>query len=49
MKSKRDNGFTKEINETALISNDDKRMHTIDLVSKDEIRCNNIIKEYKNC
>ena len=59
-KSERRNIFTEEINKTALISNDDKRMQSIDsivtyayrtskvLVSvKEEIKCSNIIKQYK--
>ena len=59
-KSERHNIFTEEINKTALISNDDKRMQSIDsivtyayrtskvLVSvKEEIKCSNIIKQYK--
>ena len=53
--------FSEEINKTALSSNDDKRMQSIDsievyaygtskdLVSeKEDIKCNNIIKWYKN-
>ena len=59
-KSERHNIFTEEINKTALSSNDDKRMQSIDsivtyayrtskvLVSvKEEIKCSNIIKQYK--
>ena len=55
------NIFTEEINTTALISNDDKRMQSIDLIEtqtygtcknlvseKEEVKCNNIIKRYKN-
>ena len=55
------NVFTEEINTTALISNDDKRMQSIDLIEtqaygtyknlvseKEKIKCNNIIKRYKN-
>ena len=54
------NVFSEEIKMTALSSNDDKRMQSIDsiqtyayetskdLVSdKDEIKCNNIVKQYK--
>ena len=55
-KNKRDNAFNEEINKIALSSNDDKRMQSYayrtskDLVSdKEEIKCNNIIKLYKNC
>ena len=46
---------------TALTSNDDKRMQSIDLIEtyaygmgkylvseKEEIKCNNVIKRYKN-
>ena len=33
-KSDRHNVFTEEIDETALISNDDKRMQSIDLIEK---------------
>ena len=59
-KSERHNIFTEEIDKTALSSNDDKRMQSIDsivtyayrtskvLVSvKEEIKCSNIIKQYK--
>ena len=55
------NVFTEEINTTALISNDDKRIQSIDLIEtqtygtyknlvseKEEVKCNNIIKRYKN-
>ena len=52
--------FTEEISKTAVISNDDKRIQSIDLTKtyahetskdlvseKEEIKCNNIIKQYK--
>ena len=47
------NGFTKKINKIALISNSDKRMQSINsietyayvLSKKEEIKCNNIIKQ----
>ena len=53
---KRHNAFTEEINKSVLSSNDDKRMQSIsslimeqDLVcKKEEIKCNKIIKQYKN-
>ena len=60
-KNERYNVFTEEINKTALRSNDDKMMQSIDLIEtyangtrkvlaseKVEIKCNNIIKRYKN-
>ena len=53
-KSERHNVFTEEINKIALSSNDDKRMRSFDLIetyaygmSKDEIKCSNIIKQYR--
>ena len=58
-KSEKQNVFIEEINNIALILNDDKRMQSIDsieicaygtskdLVSKKEIKCNNIIKPYR--
>ena len=48
-KSGRHNAFTEEINRIVLNSNDDKRMQSIDsIVSvKEEIKCSNIIKQYK--
>ena len=55
------NVLTEEINKTALSSNDDKRMLSIDLIEtyaywrskdlvckKEEVKYNNIIKQYKN-
>ena len=60
-KSERHNVFTEEINKIALSSNDDNRMHSIDLIEtfaygvnkglvckKEEIKCKNKIKQYKN-
>ena len=47
-KSERQNVVTEEINKIALTSNDYKRTSK-DLVSgKEQIKCNNIIKRYKN-
>ena len=59
--SERHNVFTEEMNKIALVSNDDKKMQSIDLIEKyaygttkdlvsdrEEIKCNNIIKSYKN-
>ena len=59
LKSERHNVCNKEVNKTALSSNDDERMQSIDsietyaygmskdLVSeKEEIKCNNVIKQY---
>ena len=52
--------FTEEISKIAVISNDDKRIQSIDLTKtyahetskdlvseKEEIKCNDIIKQYK--
>ena len=60
-KSERHNAFTEEINKITLISNDDKRMQSIDSIEifaygmnkdlvckKEKIKCNNVIKQYKN-
>ena len=60
-KSERDNVFTEEINKIALISNDGKRMQSIDSIKtyaygtskdvvneKEMIKCNSIMKRYKN-
>ena len=59
-KSERHNIFTNKINKNNLSSNNDKRMQPIDLigtyaygtskdpVSEEEIKCNNILKRYKN-
>ena len=59
-KSERNNVFTEEISKIALSSNDDKKMQSIDLIEtyafginknvicKRKIKCNNIIKHYKN-
>ena len=60
-KRERHNVFTKEINNIALSTNGDKRMHSIDSIEtyaygpskdlvckKEELQCNNIIKQYKN-
>ena len=46
-KGERHNVFTEEINKIVLSSNDDKRMQSIDSMSKEEIKCNNVIKQYK--
>ena len=59
-KKKRHNVFTKEINNIALSSNDDKRKQSLDSIEtyaqktsqglasyKEEIKYNNIIKQYK--
>ena len=59
-KNERQNVFVKKINKIAFISNNEKRMQSIaietnaygtskDLLSEKEvIKCNNIIKRYKN-
>ena len=59
-KGERHNIFTNKINKNNLSSNNDKRMQPIDLigtyaygrskdpVSEEEIKCNNILKRYKN-
>ena len=54
-KSERYNVFTEEVNKIAFSSNDDKRTQSIDLIetskdlvsAKEEIKCSNIIKQYK--
>ena len=61
-KSERHDVLTEEINKIPLISNDDKRMQSIDSIEtyaygtskdlvreKEVIKCNNIIKQFKNC
>ena len=61
LKSRRHNVFTKEIDKITLISNDDKRIQSIDSIEtyacgtsedvvsqKEGIKCNNIMKRYKN-
>ena len=47
--------ITEEINNTALSSNDGKRIQSIDLIEtydlvckKEEMKCSNVIKQYKN-
>ena len=60
-RSAKHNVYTEEFNKTALSSNDDKRMRSIDSIEtyahgtskdlifkKEEIKRNNIIKQYKN-
>ena len=60
-KIERHNVITEEINKTALSSDDDKRIQSIDLIEnyahgtsedlickKEEIKYNNITKQYKN-
>ena len=60
-RSEKYNLFTEKINKIAFISNDDKRMQSIDSIKtyapgtskdlvckKEEIKCNNIVKQYKN-
>ena len=46
--SKRDNVFTEEINKTALISNDDKRMQSIDSIEHMNMKGRKK-KEERNC
>ena len=59
LKSERHNVCNKEVNKTALSSNDDERMQSIDsietyaygmskdlVIEKEEIKCNNVIKQY---
>ena len=53
-RSEKPNVFTTETNKTVLSSNDDKRIQTYafgtskDIVcQKEEIKCNNIIKQYR--
>ena len=59
--SEKHNVFNDEINRIALISIDDKRIHSVEsteiyangmgkdvVCKKEDIRCNNIIKQYKN-
>ena len=57
-KSEKHNICNKEINQIALVSNDDKRIQSVDLIEpygtnkdlvskKKEIKCNNILKQYK--
>ena len=54
LRSKKDNVSMKEFIKIALSANDDKRiqyaygMNNVLVCIKEEIKCNNIIKEYKN-